>query len=218
MDSQGDLGTEGRGDPILRSKLVFLSLHLNTPKKREFIEVNWREADSNKIISTSFLEVFPKEGELTAQVGVSNDFKEAGKYIAEVLNSQGVIVQTIKFGIADVPNNPNAVNFSDYSDFRTMKTGSLEKPGPLATVFFPGDSLHYYVRLNSPKREKIFVELLDNDGDNVWTREFTTEVNTDKGSRVYSWKGVPPVGAYYIRLLNNKNFELAGFAIQVKKR
>ncbi len=216
-DSQDD---EGRGntEPILKSKMVFLSLHLKTPQKREFIEVNWREADSNKLISSSYQEVIPHKDSTTALVGVSNDFKDSGKYIAEVLNSQGVVIGKTGFGIADVPVNNQGVKWTEYSDFRTMKSGSLDNPGPATTVFNPGDKLNYWLRINSPKPEQISVQLQNDDGKIIWTDRYTTEVNEDKGSRKYSWHGLPPTGAYYIRLLNSRGFELAGFAIQVKGR
>jgi hypothetical protein len=220
MDSQDsdDDDEPTDSEPVLKSKMVFLSLSLNTPQKREFIEINWRDADSNKLINSSYLEVSPEGDSRTAVVGVSNNFKDPGFYIAEVVNSQGILVGTTKFGIADVPLNENGVKWTEYSDFRTMKSGSLDNPGPHTTIFKVGDELHYWLRINSPKPEKIFVELQNDDGTVLWKDTYTTEVNEDKGSRKYSWRGVPPVGAYYIRLLNNRGFELAGFAVQVKER
>ena len=86
----------------------------------------------------------------------------------------------------------------------------------MKNTFKVGEKLYYYVRINSPKSEKIFVQLVDADGKQVWKDPFTTAVNTAKGSRVISWHGANRAGKYYIKLLNSKGVEMAGHDITVE--
>ncbi len=204
--------------PILHSKRVFLALNLKTPQKKEFIQINWMAGDSGAIINSSYLEVTAIKDSVTQWVGLNNDFKEVGKYTAEILNSQGVKVGRKTFVIADVPVNQSGAGFTEFSDFRTMKSGTLDVPGRFVTNFTVGDKLYYWLRINSPTEERITVELQDDNGIVVWKDNYTTEVNTDQGSRKISWHGTPKAGAYYIRLLNKRGFELAGFVVHIKER
>ncbi len=216
MDSQEDDHEHDDADPVLHSKRVFISLNLRTPNKTEFIQVNWIKGDSSGIVNSSYLEVNADSDSTTQWVGLNNSFKEAGRYTAEVLNGEGFVVARKGFVIADVPVKSGGVEWSTYSDFRTMKSGTLDNPGPSTTSFKVGDKLYYWLRINSAVEERIYVELQNDNGDVVWKDSYTTEVNTDKGSRKISWHGISKPGAYYIRLLNKRGFELAGFAIQVK--
>ncbi len=219
MDSQED---DGNNDevPVLHSKSVFLALKLITPRPKEFIQVNWIRGDSNEIINSSFLEVEAQKDSTTLWVGLNNTFKEVGKFTAEVLNSQGVTVGRKKFIIADVPVKEDQVGFTEYSVLITSsKRPSLDQPPVMETTFAMGRPLWFWLRINSPKEEIITVELQDDNGEvlEVNRRKFTTEINTDKGSRYFNTMRLYKPGPHYIRVLNSRGFELEGFVIQVKE-
>lgn len=200
-------------DSVINSARVFLSLQLKTPRPKEFIQVKWLSFDGKVLGKPTYLEVESGSNQ-TKWVGLNTVIKQTGKFRAEVYNSQGIEVGRTSFRIAEA--QLNEVSMTENSEFRTMKSGTLNNPGPSATLFKVGDKLYYYVRINSPKPEKIYVQLQDQQGKEVWKKEHTTEVNEDLGARVISWKGANVPGVYYIRLINSKGSELAGHTIQIK--
>lgn len=219
MDSQEDEGSDDEV-PVLHSKSVFLAMKLRTPRPKEFIQVNWIRGDSNDIINSSFLEVEAQKDSNTLWVGLNNTFKEVGKFTAEVLNSQGVKVGRKKFIIADVPIKEDQVGFTEYSALITSRNRpSLDQPPVMETSFQKGEILWFWLRINSPQKEEITVELQDDNGkvEPKNRKKFTTEINTDKGARIYSSMQLTKAGPHYIRVLNSRGFELEGFVIQVKE-
>ena len=200
-------------DSVLQSARVYLSLHLSTPQTKEFIQVKWMGADGKILGEPVYIEV-EAGADKTKWVGTNTVIKTPGNYRAEIYNSQGVEVGRKNFRIASAALNE--VSMTEDSEFRTMASGTLDAPGKMTTTFKTGQKLYYWVRINSPKSEKIFVQLLDADGKQVWKDPYTTAVNTAKGSRVISWHGANKPGKYTIKLLNSKGVELAGHEVIVE--
>lgn len=200
-------------DSVFQSTRVYLSIHAKTPQEKEFIQVKWLSADGNIIGEPTYKEVISGPDK-TNWISVTTTIKTPGKYRVEVYNSQGIDIGRTTFRIA--AGAVDAVSMTEDSEFRTMASGTLDAPGKKKTIFRTGDKMYYYVRINSPKSEKIFVQLIDTDGKQIWKDPFTTAVNTAKGSRVISWHGANKPGKYTIKLLNSKSEEMASQEVTVE--
>lgn len=200
-------------DSVFQSTSIHLVLHLSTPQEKEFIQVKWLTADGNIIGEPTYKEI-EAGPDKTKWTLVNTVITNPGNYRVAVYNSQGIEVGRTNFRIAT--GAKDEVSMTEDSEFRTMASGTLDAPGKMKTKFKVGEKLYYYVRINSPKSEKIFVQLLDADKKQVWKDPFTTAVNTAKGSRVISWHGANKPGTFTIRLLNSKGGEMASHEITVE--
>jgi hypothetical protein len=200
-------------DSVFTSTRVHLSLHLSTPQEKEFIQVKWLTADGNIIGEPTYKEI-EAGTDKTKWTSLSTTVRTPGKYRVEVYNSQGIDIGRTTFRI--VQGAADEVSMTEDSDFRTMASGTLDAPGKMKTNFKVGDKLYFYVRINSPKSEKIFVQLLEVGGKEIWKLPFTTAVNTAKGSRILSWRGANKAGKFTIRLLNSKGDEMASHEITIE--
>ncbi len=210
LDNGPDKATE---DSVFQSARIFLSLHLSTPQAKEFIQVKWLGTDGKILGEPVYIEV-EAGADKTKWVGTNTVIKTPGNYRVEIYNSQGVEVGRKNFRIASAALNE--VSMTEESEFRTMASGTIDAPGKMKTTFKVGEKLYYYVRINSPKSEKIFVQLVGADGKQVWKDPYTTAVNTSKGSRVISWHGANKPGKFTIKLLNSKGAELASHEVTVE--
>lgn len=206
-------------DSIFDQTKIYLVMNLSAPaiknelKGKEFIQVKWVSIDG-KVLGEPFYSEIEFGDKTNVWIKAEAIIREPGDYRVEVINSLGLEIGrktfTIKAGAAD------EISMTENSEFRTMASGSIDAPGKMKNTFKVGEKLYYYVRINSPKSEKIFVQLVDADGKQVWKDPFTTAVNTAKGSRVISWHGANRAGKYYIKLLNSKGVEMAGHDITVE--
>lgn len=206
-------------DSIFDQTKIYLVMNLSAPaiknelKDKEFIQVKWVATDG-KVLGEPFYSEIEFGDKTNVWIKAEAIIREPGDYRVEVINSLGLEIGrknfTIKAGAAD------EISMTENSEFRTMASGSIDAPGKMKTAFKVGEKLYYYVRINSPKSEKIFVQLVDADGKQVWKDTFTTAVNTAKGSRVISWHGANKAGKYTIKLLNSKGGEMASHEVTIE--
>lgn len=192
---------------------IHLVMNLSTPQDMEFIQVKLLTADGKITGEPTYKEV-EAGADKTQWTSVSATIKTPGDYRVEVYNSQGVEVGRTNFKIE--AGAADEISMTEHSDFRTMASGTLDAPGKMKTTFQTGQKLYYWVRINSPKSENIYIQMVDAKGKEVWKNQHATAVNTEKGARVISWKGAGTAGKYYIKLLNSKGIELAGHEIIIQ--
>ncbi len=201
-------------DSVIQGSTASLVLHLNTPSPEEWIQIKLMSADG-KVLGEPHYDKIQRGPDGTKWYTRSQALTRTGVYVVGIYNSLGYEVGRHRFRM--VAGEADEVSMTEQSVFKTMASGTLDKPGRETNTFKVGQMIHYWFRINSPKEnERITVVLIDSHNKTIWTDEFRTAVNTATGFRGWKYHGARTAGTYNIKLLNSEGQELAGHTIVVE--